>query len=173
MAGAVQASPISGHHHRQQQSQSVSTQAISLENQAGETTSATINVGGHLVKVSLKTKIPSGVHLHLVNGLLPDTALVEYLRWRRSLDPARFDFYHPNVGPMLAEDARTRQTLLNPPLDLGQVVNPPGPSPLPVPVAPLPLNPPDAKVSEPSTALLGILLAGATGWLRRRAYKHA
>ncbi|HEV3122529.1 MAG TPA: hypothetical protein VGY53_11530, partial [Isosphaeraceae bacterium] len=85
----------------------VSTQALTLHNQAGETTSATINLAGHQVKWSLNVKIPSGIHLHLVNGLLPDTPLVEYLRWRRSLNPARFDFYHPNVGPMLAQDALT------------------------------------------------------------------
>jgi MYXO-CTERM domain-containing protein len=151
----------------------VGTQALSLHNQAGETTSATINLAGHQVKWSLNVKIPSGIHLHLTNGLLPDTPLVEYLRWRRSLDPARFDHYHPNVGPMLAEDALTRMSLLNPPPNLGQVVNPPGTPPPPVPVPPLPPNPPDAKVSEPSSALLGLVLAGAAGWLRRRAHSRA
>jgi hypothetical protein len=89
------------------------------------------------------------------------------------LNPARFDFYHPNVGPMLAQDALTRLSLLNPLLNLGQVVNPPGPPPPPVPVPPLPPNPPDAKVSEPSSVFLGIMLAGAAGWLRRRAYNRA
>jgi len=43
-----------------------------------------------------------------VNGLLPDTPFYNYMRWRRSLNPARFDHYHPNLGPALAEDALLR-----------------------------------------------------------------
>src|SRR5262249_50627198 len=39
-----------------------------------------------------------------LNGILPNTPFVNYLLWRRSLNPARFDFYHPRLGPLLALD---------------------------------------------------------------------
>ena len=29
--------------------------------------------------------------------------MIEYLEWRRSLDPTRFTYYHPNLSPALAQ----------------------------------------------------------------------
>jgi hypothetical protein len=100
----------------------------------------------------LHLSLPTGIHLHLVNGVLPDTPLVEYLTWRRSLDPTRFDHWHPNVGPLIAESALNQQDP-----DQGQTVTPP------------PNNPGGNQVSEPSAALVGIALGAAAGWLRRKA----
>ena len=34
-------------------------------------------------------------------GLLPSTPYYNYLRMRRGIDPARFDFYHPKIGALL------------------------------------------------------------------------
>ncbi len=36
----------------------------------------------------------------LPTRLLPDTPFYNYLRKRRSIDPARFDFYHPRIGAL-------------------------------------------------------------------------
>jgi hypothetical protein len=38
----------------------------------------------------------------LANLPHPGGGSVEYLRWRRSLNPSRFDRNHPRIGPMLA-----------------------------------------------------------------------
>ena len=46
-----------------------------------------------------------------VNGLLPNTPFINYLRWRRSLDPARFDHYHPQWAQQLQNDANLRANL--------------------------------------------------------------
>jgi len=45
-----------------------------------------------------------------LNGLIAPTAYHRYLEFRRSLNPARFDFYHPILGVILAEDERLRMT---------------------------------------------------------------
>jgi hypothetical protein len=47
----------------------------------------------------------AGIH-HLMHEALKSAdpvahANVEYLMWRRSLDPARFDSFHPRIGPTL------------------------------------------------------------------------
>ena len=56
--------------------------------------------------------IPEGLILPKENGVLVPTPFVEYLAWRRSLDPARFDQYHPIVGPELGQ---LPQTITPPP----------------------------------------------------------
>lgn len=59
--------------------------------------------GGQSVWETAKApRFPSGLALPSHLGRLVDTPFVDYLSWRRSLDPARFDHYHPNVGPELA-----------------------------------------------------------------------
>lgn len=58
-----------------------------------------------------------------VSGLLPTSPAWNYLRFRRSLDPARFDHYHPQIGPLLDVDQQVRHQLDNPPQP--QVLNPP------------------------------------------------
>jgi len=60
------------------------------------------------------------------NGLFPASAFLTYLQHRRSLNPARFDTYHPTLGPLLAEDQRLRgvvcpmpEVIMPPPLGGG------------------------------------------------------
>jgi hypothetical protein len=44
------------------------------------------------------------------NGLLPTTPYDNYLRWRRSLDPPRFDHFHPRIGHLLGLDGVIKTT---------------------------------------------------------------
>lgn len=86
---------------------------------------------GPLLSDVARARAASGtVTAAALNGLLPDTPYINYLRWRRSLNPARFDYYHPTLGPILREDERVRN--LPPPLDPepGGVI-PPGGTPDP------------------------------------------
>lgn len=46
---------------------------------------------------------PSGLVLPTSNGQLVDTPFVNYLEWRRSLDPSRFDLNHPNIATELGQ----------------------------------------------------------------------
>src|SRR5258708_38258805 len=41
------------------------------------------------------------------------TLFVQYLEWRRDLDPARFDHWHPEMGPVLQTLATTPATTPN------------------------------------------------------------
>jgi hypothetical protein len=45
------------------------------------------------------------------NGLLPDNPFYNFYRWKRSLDPVRFDANHPHVGALLAQDQRVRNLI--------------------------------------------------------------
>ncbi|HZW30598.1 MAG TPA: hypothetical protein VFF52_07825, partial [Isosphaeraceae bacterium] len=39
-------------------------------------------------------------------GLLPQDRIWDYLHWRRNLDPARFDSYHPEFAPLFRSELR-------------------------------------------------------------------
>jgi len=82
-----------------------------------------------------------------VNGVLPNTPFINYLRWRRSLDPARFDHYHPQWAKQLATDASIRAGL--PPTP------PSGPPPAP-PTSPAP------QIITPSPILASIPPSGGS-----------
>ncbi len=62
-----------------------------------------------------------------MNGLLAPTAYHRYLQWRRALNPARFDHFHPILGPLLAEDNQLRNSPFCP--QPGYVTPSPSPSP--------------------------------------------
>jgi MYXO-CTERM domain-containing protein len=96
--------------------------------------------------------VPAGLVLPMQNGLLVETPFVDYLVWRRDLDPTRFDLYHQTLGPELAQLPPTTTTT-TPPAAQG-VTPPPLPSPSPVP--------------EPSSAALALAMIGAAGWWRSR-----
>jgi hypothetical protein len=120
--------------------------ALSMQSSSGECQCVAIRLAGSHHVWPLHVKIPMGIRLVVVNGLLPDNPLVEYLRWRRSLNPARFDHWHPRIGPMLATDVRVRESLcthLEP-----QVVVPPRTVP----------NRPVTHAPEPSTAGISLVL---------------
>lgn len=94
------------------------------------------------------------------DGLLPETPFIEYLRWRRSLNPSRFDFYHPYMGRMLETDRIIRSQVFTPPI----ASCPPAVDALPPVHVPRPVEPgiltPGPSVPEPSTALLGLAMIG-------------
>lgn len=87
--------------------------------------------------------------LSVYNGQLPDSPFVEYLLWRRSLNPTRFDHYHPGLGRLL---------------EAGNVG---------VTVDPKPVVPPGPPVPEPATWLMGGLLAAGGLWKHRRQRRDA
>ena len=72
-----------------------------------------------------------------VNGLVPNTRYWRYIRYRRSLAPARFDYYHPALGAIVVEDQRLRSGVLCPP-----AMNIPTDVAMNPPQAPQGLNPP-------------------------------
>ena len=97
--------------------------------------------------------------------------MIDYLEWRRSLDPTRFTSYHPNLSPALA------QLLSSPSLP----ANVPPPTYTPVPetttapqVLSSPATPSGAQsvspptVPEPNSLLLAAAMTGWGIWWRRR-----
>jgi hypothetical protein len=94
------------------------------------------------------------------NGMLPDSAFVDYLRWRRGLAPQRFDANHPRISRLLIQDQLARQTVKPPPV-VPVVVPPRTTNP-----RPQPLEPP--RVPEPSSLVIAASLLGAAAWWRRR-----
>lgn len=84
-------------------------------------------------------------------GRLPQVPMVAYLKWRRSLNPARFDRNHPVLGPRLETDDVIRS--------LPQ-------TPIVTPTAPLPevIRPPLSggdQVPEPASLVVGLGMIGA------------
>lgn len=90
------------------------------------------------------------------NGQLPNWAFVDYLSWRRSLNPTRFDLNHPNLAQMLVY----RPT--SPP------ICPPCPCEPTGPVRPQTQTPEPPQIPEPSSALIALTLLGAGVWAHRR-----
>jgi hypothetical protein len=97
--------------------------------------------------------------------------MIDYLEWRRSLDPTRFTYYHPNLSPALAQ-------LLNSP-SLPTNVPPPTYTPVPATsTAPQVLASPATSsgaqtvtppaVPEPSSLLLAAAMTGWGIWWRQR-----
>jgi hypothetical protein len=99
------------------------------------------------------------------------SAVVQFFIYKQSLDPARFDHYHPRVavaiGKIEAELAKTATTpatststsTSTPPTDQAQQITPPGTSGSSSDVAAVP---------EPATILLTIGMAAYAVWWRRR-----
>ncbi|WP_157579420.1 PEP-CTERM sorting domain-containing protein [Singulisphaera acidiphila] len=81
------------------------------------------------------------------------TPWVQYLLWRQGLNVARFNFYHPGLGPALEELPPPKTPPTTPP-PAGGEVDPPTPKP-PVP--------------EPSSFLVALGMLGAGIWWRSRA----
>lgn len=112
------------------------------------------------------------------DGLLPRSSLVEYLEWRHGLNPARFDRYHPFLGPLLERDSWLRSLI--PPTTL-TVVPPTRQTGIDSLVIPPPTSPPDTQspellipppqVPEPATLWIGLALAGIAA--RYRAGRRA
>jgi hypothetical protein len=70
-------------------------------------------------------------------GLLPDNVFWRYLEARWELNPARFDHWHPRIGPWLAEDYRLQHE--------SQTITPPAFPPFTI----VPLTDPPPGASDP------------------------
>ncbi|MCA1684532.1 MAG: hypothetical protein LC745_00815, partial [Planctomycetia bacterium] len=101
-------------------------------------------------------RFPSGLVLPTSQGRLVDTPFVDYLFWRRSLDPTRFDVYHPNVGPELGQFA------------LRPSAHPRATSTV---VSHRPLHPAAQNLPEPGTLAIAIVLVASRLAWRGRAEK--
>jgi hypothetical protein len=113
--------------------------------------------GPALWAVESPPPFPSHIRLATDNGLIVETPFVEYLIWRRDLDPARFDHFHPIIGPILGTLPQT-------------LVPPSVPQPPTVPVPSLFNAPPPPPVPEPPMLPLALTLVGAAiAYQRRRA----
>ena len=89
--------------------------------------------------------------------------MIDYLEWRRSLDPTRFTHNHPNLSPALA------RLLSSPSLP----ANPPPPTSTLVPETPTlaqTVSPP--TVPEPSSLLLAAAMTGWGIWWRHQLAKQ-
>lgn len=110
----------------------------------------------------LDVRIPSQLRkLQTDNGLLHESAFVSYLRWRRGLNPARFDRYHPYVAQAFLTDKQVRTSILTPP----KVVYPTSDTPK---VTPIPQSTEPPKVPEPATWLMALGLLALGRRLARR-----
>jgi hypothetical protein len=91
-------------------------------------------------------------------------AMVRYLLWKQSLDPLRFDHFHPRVASILTRiaSARTPSAQLLPPPSIPVVS--PSPPTVQSPVV-LDENPSPPPVSEPGSLLVALGIAG--WWVRR------
>lgn len=103
--------------------------------------------------------------------------MIDYLEWRRSLDPSRFTYYHPKLSPALAQ-------LLDPP-SLPAGIPPPTYTPVPettTATAPQLVSDPATTsaaqsvsppaVPEPSSLLLAAAMTGWGIWWRYRVAKQ-
>lgn len=100
--------------------------------------------------------------LSLINGdptVAAASPLVEYFVWRRNLNPARFDRYHPFLGPRLPQGFTPPTPTITPP------VVPDTPDP--------PITPPNHSIppTVPEPPAILVILAGVAGALalRRRS----
>jgi hypothetical protein len=88
----------------------------------------------------------------------PETSpVVNFFLWKQSLDPARFDHYHPNIAKALAkikaEMASSPTTTSTSPNDQPQTLTPPSTP---------------STVPEPATLALAIGMTAYALWWRRR-----
>ena len=100
----------------------------------------------HMDAALRHTTLAGMEHVLGVDGQLPDTAFVRYLRWRRGLHALRFDANHPRLASLLqAVRARQFTPSTAPPRVDGLLIGPPQQAP------------------EPSTWLvaLGLIATGA------------
>lgn len=103
--------------------------------------------------------------------------MIDYLEWRRSLDPTRFTDNHPNLSPALAQLLSSPSLPANPPpptdtpvsetTTAPQVLSSPAPTPAPAtPLGAQSVSPP--TVPEPNSLLLAAAMTGWGIWWRHR-----
>lgn len=101
--------------------------------------------------------------------------MIDYLLWRRSLNPVRFASYHPRLSPALSQlltiSTPSLPSSVPPPsfTPVPQVVTPTSPqgvTPPLIPPAPQGVSP--AAIPEPSSILLAIGMTAVGVWWRGR-----
>jgi hypothetical protein len=102
--------------------------------------------------------------------------MIEYLEWRRSLDPARFTYYHPRLSPALAELLDSSPVPSTASLPTPTAVS--DPSPAPQTLSPsTPISGAQATaapaVPEPSSLLLAVTMTAWGIWWRHRIAQRA
>jgi hypothetical protein len=103
------------------------------------------------------------VMLQSVGGADPlANPMVQYLLWRHDLSPARFDFWHPWLGPRLEHLLPPMPTVI--PVITSRSVTPPSDVPQP---SPHPQVIPPPNTPEPGAVTIGLVLAGAFACWRR------
>jgi hypothetical protein len=109
-----------------------------------------------------QVEVPLGQRiLRSSDGLLPDTAFVRYLRWRRGLRTAQFDRFHPRVAMMISRDEQLRR-----PSVLAATLPPVLPR-CDCPAVPA-LPPTEETSPEPASLLVAIVLGGSVALARRK-----
>lgn len=151
-------------------------QLVALRNRNPRAFDRSFPVAGKLLVNDVQLRIAAAQGLSTLNGLLPDTPLIRYLKWRRSLNPERFDFFHPVLGPILEEDEEIRDGT-NPTPQPGETTPPPSnpgnPGSQPPGGTPPPGgggdDDPPPTVPEPTSAILTLLGLGGLGLAQRFA----
>lgn len=114
--------------------------------------------GSNLWSQTKAPRISAAVNRAIVGALRSadprSTPWVQYLLWRQGRNIARFNFYHPVLGPIL-EQLPPPTTPPTPPPAGGEIIPPPDPEP--------PHDP------EPSSILLALGMVAAGYWWRSRA----
>ncbi|MDX2036675.1 MAG: hypothetical protein SFX72_08480 [Isosphaeraceae bacterium] len=118
---------------------------------------------GPTVWARTKPRVPSNLRITDESGALIEGNFVDYLSWRRNLNPTRFDAIHPNVGPLLRVPPVTSTGNIVPPLVPAQ----------PQKVPPLVPAVPQTVVPEPSTWMIGLVLVAGAWRLRSRSRPRA
>ena len=73
--------------------------------------------GGPVLRARARPpRVPAGLSLAAVEGPAADASLLDYLQWRRGLNPERFDRNHPRIGPLLARQAISAPVVVTPPI---------------------------------------------------------
>lgn len=112
-------------------------------------------------RVSATAFTPNTAAATVAPAAFVDSPYFQYLLWRRSLNPARFDYYHPRLGPLLESITQLPQEVFPP------LIPPVTPPVTPPPITPtIPVIPVTPQVPEPSTLLIGLMLGAGGLWAR-------
>jgi PEP-CTERM motif len=88
--------------------------------------------------------------------------MIDFLLWKQSLDPTRFDLYHPKIGPAIDKLVNTPPTQVQSSAPTTTSTSSTSPSEGQT------ISPPGTETPEPSTWLVAIGMAGWALWRRRR-----